>query len=183
MSRNLSDSKQERDLLNRIARLEQQMRERGTLQVQGDDTIQIAYTPDHVFSISVDPVDLDGDGYGLLGTFLCTLQYKDPVSGSVVLGDLDIAVNRGTDIYDGAYNMSAYYGGLKVEEINDLYLKELYTEQVNHHPIVKMVRISVIAAPGTATYFVHTRWRYLSVGKTIVPAIGTTVIIPDGPIT
>jgi len=181
MSSNLSDSKQERDLLNRIARLEQQMRESRTLQIQGDNTIQISYTDDQVFSITLEPAD-GGDGYGLLGTFLCTLQYQAPKPGSVVMGDLDIAVNRGVDVFDGAHNLSVYYGALKVEEINDLYLEQAFSDVIGHHPVVKVVRLRVSAAPGTATYFVHTRWRYLSVGKQIVPATSSTIIIPDGPV-
>jgi hypothetical protein len=178
MSRNLSDSKLERDLYNRLAKLEQQMRERGTTQVQGDDTIQIGYTADNVFPISVAP---SSGADGLIGTFLCTLQYDDSLPGSVVFGDLDIAVNYGTDVFSPSTTLSAYYGGLRVEEINDLYLKELFSENLGYHPLVKMIRLRTFGSDTPTNFFIHTRWRYLGVGKTLIPATSSTIIIPDGP--
>lgn len=50
MSRNLSDSKQERDLLNRISRLEQLQRESRTAQIQGADALKLDKTPGLIIS-------------------------------------------------------------------------------------------------------------------------------------
>lgn len=175
MSRNLSDSKQERDLLNRIDRLEQQMREKGTTQVQGDDALQIAYTPDQVFPITLAP------NSGLIGTFLCTLQYDNPVPGSVVFGDLDIAVNKGTDTFDPAYTLSPYYGGLSVEVVNDLSLDKAFHDVLGYWPVVKVVRLRTYASEVSDTFYIHSRWRYVGVGKVLQPVTGDLGIIPTAP--
>jgi hypothetical protein len=173
MSRNLSDSKQERDLLNRIARLEQLVREKGTTQVQGGDALQINYTTDNVFPITLAPAS------GLIGTFLCVLEYDDPRPESVVYGDLDIAVNKGTDSF--ANNLSAYYGGLHAEVINDLFLEQAFFDVLGYHPVVKVVRLTTTPSMSSDTFYIHTRWRYVGVGKTLVQATGDISIIPTGP--
>ena len=153
MSRNLSDSKQERDLLNRIARLEQLQRERGTLQVQGDNALQIAYTDDAVFHINVAPHT------GLIGTFLFTLQYDNPNPNDVVFGDVDIAVNKGTDEFTPVYNLSAYNGGLKTEVINDQFLARSWHTAEGYYPVVKVVRLSTYSSSTAADFYIHYRWR------------------------
>ena len=173
MSRNLSDSKQERDLLNRIALLEQQMRESRTTQVQGEDSIQIGYTSDHVLSITLAPTT------GLIGTFLCTLQYDDPQPESVVFGDLDIKVNKDTD--DAAHNLSAYYGTLKAEVINDLHIGDMFHAVEGYRPLIKVVRLSTTSSLTSATFFIHSRWRYVGVGKVLQAATGDLSIIPSAP--
>lgn len=175
MSRNLSDSKQERDLYNRIARLEQQMRERGTTQVQGDDAIQINCTTDNVFPITLAPT------VGLIGTFLCVLTYDDPQPNSVVLGDLDIAVNVDTDVFDPSYTLSPYYGGLTVEVVNDLSLTKAFHDVLGYWPVVKVVRLRTYSDPSSHTFYIHSRWRYVGVGKTLIQATGDMSLIPTAP--
>jgi hypothetical protein len=118
MSRNISDSKQERDLLNRIARLEQLQRERGTLQIQGDNALQIAYTADTVLHLNMAP------NTGLIGTFVFALKYDNPQPNDVVFGDVDIAVNKGSDVFGPGTTLDPYFGALQVEVINTQYFVE-----------------------------------------------------------
>jgi hypothetical protein len=172
MSSNLSDSKHDRDLLNRIAQLEKQMREKGTVQVQGENAIQIGYTPDSVYPFVVAP------NSGLIGTFLCTLQYDTPLPESIVFGELDIAVNKGTDIFNSTFNLSAYFGGLRVEEVNDQYLVNGWHSEEGYYPKIKVVRIYTFPSASSDTFYIHTRWRYVGVGKTLVPVTGDITILP-----
>lgn len=172
MSRNLSDSKHERDLLNRIHKLEQQVREKGTVQVQGDDSLQIAYTDDAVFHYNVAP------NTGLIGTFLFTLQYDNPQENSVVFGDVDIAVNKGTDEFSSTYNLSAYNGLLTMEIINDQYLLESWYTTEGYYPVVKVVKLYTIASSSADDFYIHYRWRYVGVGKTLQAATGDISIMP-----
>ncbi len=175
MSSHALDNQMEERLFKELIDLKQQVRDLRTLQVQGESAIQIGYTADTVHTISLAP------NSGLIGTFLFVLKYDQPTPTSVVFGDVDIAVNKDTDIFDSTNNLSAYYGGLKVEVINDLYLEGAHYNVLGYHPIVKVVRLSTFASSNVSTFYIHSRWRYVGVGRTLVPATGDISIVPTSP--
>jgi hypothetical protein len=170
MSRNIAEHKRERKVINAINQATLQGSQTRTLQGQGSQSIQVGYTPDSVFPITLAPAS------GLIGTFLCTLQYDDPQPDSVVFGDLDIAVNQGTDDY--ANNLSVYFGGLHAEVINDGYLEKLFHDTYGYHPIVKTVRLTTTPSMVSTTFYIHTRWRYVGVGNVLQAVTGDISILP-----
>jgi hypothetical protein len=172
MSSHSLDNQMNERLVNEVAELRRQFKEIRTLQTQGEDAIQIGYTPDTLYTITMAP------NTGLIGTFLFVLEYDTPPSESVVFGDVDIAVNVNTDTYDPVNTLSAYYGGLKVEVINDLYLEQAYYNVEGYHPVVKVIRLYTTASSTTKTFYIHARWRYVGVGRVLVPATGDISIIP-----
>lgn len=172
MSRNLSDSKHERSILNRIARLEQQVREKGTTQIQGIDTVQIAYTDDQVLHLNVAP------NSGLIGTFVFSLQYDNPQPDDVVFGDVDIAVNHGTDEFGPLTTLNPYLGTLRVEAVNDLYFGHFWAQEQGYFPVVKTVKLYTAASGAPQDFYIHYRWRYVGVGKVLQAATGDITILP-----
>jgi len=172
MSTHALDNQMNERIINKLEQHDRQLREQRTLQLQGEDTIQVGYTADSVYAFTVAP------NTGLIGTFLCTLQYNSPDAESVVFGELDIAVNKGTDIFDPTYNLSAYYGGLTMQIINDLYLEQAFYNVQGYHPIVKVVKLYTTASATTSTFYIHTRWRYVGVGNTLNAVTGDISIMP-----
>ncbi len=172
MATHALDNQLQEKLLNKIEEHDRLLRESRTTQTQGENAIQIGYTPDPVHTINVAP------NSGLIGTLIFTLQNPSADDGSVVFGDLDIAVNKGQDIMDSTYNLSAYYGGLKVEVINDLYLVEGWRSAHGYYPVVKVVRLSTFASSTADNFYIHYRWRYVGVGKTLQAVTGDITILP-----
>lgn len=173
MSRNLSEHRTEKQVINTLRQVAKQSVQQRTMQQQGSQSIQVGYTPDAVLPFTIAP------NSGLIGTFLCTLQYDSPLPDSVVFGELDIAVNKGTDTFDPAYTLSAYYGGLKVEIINDLSLEQAFYNVEGYHPIVKVVRLSTFPSSTVSTFYIHTRWRYVGVGNELEAVTGDIGIVPS----
>ncbi len=172
MATHALDNQMDEKLVKTVAEHDRLLRESRTTQTQGENAIQIGYTPDAVFTYNVAP------NSGLIGTFIFTLQNQSPDAGSVVFGDLDIAVNKGTDTMDSAYNLSTYNGGLTVEVINDLYLVEGWHSQENYYPVVKVVRLKTFASSTADNFYIHYRWRYVGVGKIPQAVTGDITIVP-----
>ncbi len=183
MSRNLAEHRPERELINTVRRISTQNLQQRTLQQQGSQSIQVGYTPDSVLTYTVAPNSgltyTVAPNSGLIGTFLCTLQYDAPIPDSVVFGELDIAVNKDTDVMDSTHNLSAYYGGLTVEVINDLYLEQSFYQEQGYHPIVKVVKLRTFPSSTESTFYIHTRWRYVGVGNTLEAVTGDIGIVPE----
>ncbi len=161
-----------RDLKNQLSALR-------TQQIQGGNAIQIAYTDDNLLTWNTTPSPGD-DGRGLIGTFVFTLEYDNPPAESVVFGDLDIQVNQGVD--DDDHHLDFYQLGLQLTQINDGWLAKNYRDQLGYWPVIKILRLFTnTPSMSPVDFYIHSRWRYVGVGKTLLAATASTIIIPDGP--